>query len=71
MLHPNFLPLREVRSSGWIENFLKTQASRLTGYPSIHGYPFGQKFWELPTTIPARTRYGGPMNKLPTGWMAR
>jgi hypothetical protein len=48
MPSPSFLPLREVRPSGWIETFLKTQAAGLTGHPSVHGYPFGQKFWGAP-----------------------
>ena len=48
MPHPQFLPLREVRPAGWIDAFLKTQASGLTGHPSVHGYPYGQKFWGSP-----------------------
>ena len=48
MPNPQFLPLREVRPSGWIDAFLKTQAAGLTGHPSVHGYPFGQKFWGSP-----------------------
>lgn len=45
MLFPQFIPLREVHPSGWIETFLKTQAAGLTGHPEAHGYPYGSKFW--------------------------
>lgn len=48
MSHLQFLPLREVRASGWIKTFLKTQAAGMTGHPEVHGYPFGQKFWGAP-----------------------
>src|ERR1051326_1406332 len=48
MSQSQFLPLSEVRPSGWIETFLQTQAAGMTGHPEVHGYPFGQKFWGAP-----------------------
>lgn len=40
-----FLPLREIRPAGWIQEFLRTQAAGMTGHPEVHGYPYGQAFW--------------------------
>ena len=51
MTQTQFFPLRDMRPAGWIDTFLKTQAAGLTGYPSVHGYPYDQKFWSLPNTI--------------------
>ncbi len=41
--HPE--PLRGVRPSGWLQNFLERQAKGLTGHVAVSGYPYGYKFW--------------------------
>ncbi len=38
-------PLREVRSGGWIQDFLERQSTGLTGNVVVSGYPYGIKFW--------------------------
>lgn len=40
-----FFPLREVRPSGWLQDFLERQATGLTGNVAVSGYPYGYKFW--------------------------
>lgn len=42
-LHP--IPLRDIRPSGWLKDFLHRQVSGLTGHPNVHGYPYGYSFW--------------------------
>lgn len=39
------VPLRHVRPTGWLQDFLERQASGLTGNVAVSGYPFGHKFW--------------------------
>src|SRR5690242_13779736 len=39
------MPLREIRPSGWLQDFLDRQSKGLTGNVAVSGYPFGQKFW--------------------------
>ncbi len=40
-----FIHLREIRPSGWLQDFLERQASGLTGNVAVSGYPYGYKFW--------------------------
>lgn len=39
------IPLRSVRPSGWLQEFLYRQAEGLTGNVAVSGYPYGHKFW--------------------------
>jgi len=39
------LPLRSVRSSGWLHDLLQRQAAGLAGNVAVSGYPYGYKFW--------------------------
>lgn len=39
------LPLRDIRPTGWLHDFLHRQATGLTGHPALHGYPYGNRFW--------------------------
>ncbi len=41
--HP--LPLSEIRPAGWLHDFLKRQATGLTGNIAVAGYPYGYPFW--------------------------
>jgi len=41
--HP--VPLREIRPAGWLHDFLKRQATGLTGNIAVAGYPYGYPFW--------------------------
>ena len=41
--HP--VALREVRPTGWLQDFLERQANGLTGNVAVSGYPYGYKFW--------------------------
>ncbi len=37
--------LREVRPTGWLQDFLERQSKGLTGNVAVSGYPYGYKFW--------------------------
>ncbi len=39
------IPLRDIRSAGWLQDFLHRQAKGLTGNVAVSGYPYGYKFW--------------------------
>ena len=39
------IPLRSIRPSGWLQDFLERQANGLTGNVAVSGYPYGYKFW--------------------------
>ena len=43
--HFQTVPLRGIRPSGWLLDFLDRQAKGLTGNAAVSGYPYGYKFW--------------------------
>ena len=43
--HFQAVPLREVRPTGWLQDFLERQVEGLTGNVAVSGYPYGYKFW--------------------------
>lgn len=51
----------EIKPEGWLEDFLKTQASGLTGNLEVAGYPFDTISWETPDS-------GKEKDGLPRWW---
>ncbi len=43
--HFQSAPMREIRPTGWLQDFLERQSKGLTGNVAVSGYPYGTKFW--------------------------